>query len=234
MATTYPYKYDSQFESYINQIMRVFSGFQVKHGTGTYRRVPVRYGNMSRVVAHVLNNGDSLTNHALPTMSVHMRSLEPDTERKRTHHHIDAVSYTDENGVRRSSERIVGPAFTMGVDVDVYAANTTQLFEILEQVLLVFNPRVTFQTDTDAFNSDYISELSLTGLSDEVQYPLGSEKRTVMYTMSFDCPVRLRYPMDFDASLVETIKARIYGVDIYGNTDKAQILDEVTIDGTDV
>lgn len=210
MSTEYPYRFDSQFDKYIGQVMRVFSGFQVYYDDNTLRPVPVRYGSMSRIVASVLNKRDSLHNQALPTMAVNLSSIEPAPDNKRSHHHSDAVTYRDRNGAQKSSERIIGPAFKLNLDVSIYASSVTQMFEILEQILLVFNPRVAFQVDNDAFNSDYITELELVGINDDINTPLGVDNRTVMMTLQFQCPVRLRYPMDFDAPLIETIKARIF------------------------
>jgi len=214
MASPYPYQYDAQFMTYIGQIMRVFSGFQVRMDDNNFRTVPVRYGNMSRIVATVLNKRDSLSNQVLPMFSVSVDSIQPDPSRKRSHHHVDAVAYETVDGTKKVAERLVGPPLTLMTRLDIYASSTTQMFEILEQILLVFNPRVAFQTSNSVFNSDYITELALESIEDQVNYPMGQDSRTIMMSLTFSCPIRLRYPMDLDAPMVEIIKERIFDPDL--------------------
>lgn len=212
----YPYRYSKQFERYLSQFGRVLSGFQVQDGvlrgteTEPYtRRVKVVYGSMSRIVASVLNKRSAFTNNTLPMIAFNLASIERDIENKKTHHHEDHIVYKDGNDQRRAYRRLMGPAFTLSIDVSIYASSTDELFSILEQMLLIFNPRVAIQVDNDVRNSDYITEIELESIQNEINYPLGTESRIVQQSMTFRVPVRLAYPSDLDASYVEVIKARI-------------------------
>lgn len=209
----YPYRFDNQFEKYIAQFMRVFSGFQTQDGVerdGSYnlKRVPVAYGNMSRIVATVLNNRDSFNSNRIPMMSVHMNGVRPDSERKRASMHHDAMTVT-KNATKVGLERLIGPSFIMNMSVDIYASSTTELFSILEQILLIFNPRIAIQVDDSIHNSDYITEITLEGISPDIQYPMGENKQVVMLGLEFSVPVRLRYPHGTTNNVINDIIVNI-------------------------
>lgn len=233
MSNLYPYRYGKQFERYLSQFGRVFSGFQVQDGVArgsSYdpytRRVKLVYGSMSRIVATILNKRESFTNGTLPMMAFNLTGIERDIENKKNSRHVDHVSFRNTVGDIQAYERLMGPAFIMNIEVAIYASSTTELFSLIEQILLIFNPRVTIQTDTSVFNPDYLTEIELESIDNEINYPLGQEARVVQQSMNFRVPVRLSYPTNTDASFIEDIRARIFaesenGFDV--------LLDEETI-----
>ncbi|MBG24111.1 MAG: hypothetical protein CMF22_11750 [Idiomarinaceae bacterium] len=232
MSNLYPYRYGAQFERFLSQFARVLSGFQVRDGvkrdgdeTVKTRRVPVVYGSMSRVVAQLLNDRDFLSNRRVPMMAFNLDSLEIDQEAKRNVYHVDEVSYKTADGTHASYSRAMGPAFIMNVSVSIYASSNTELFSILEQILLVFNPRVSIQTDNSVFNQDYISDITLEGINNEVSYPLGTDQRVVEQTLNFSLPVRLSYPVDLSSGIIERIRMRIFD----DSTESLDMLEEIII-----
>ena len=76
--------YDEQIKRYLIQIIRVFSNFQVREYTKngvSYNRVPARYGDSSRLVAHLLrNNSENIVNNA-PQIAVSIQSIQPARDR---------------------------------------------------------------------------------------------------------------------------------------------------------
>lgn len=212
----YPFRYNKQFAKYIGQFMRALSGFQVQDGVERggeilTSRVPVVYGNMSRIVASILNKRSKLTNQKIPLIAVNLLSIEPDLLNKRSHIHKDEIGSkkVDLPVGKKVVERIFGPSFILGMEASIYASSNSELFQILEQILLVFNPRVTINIDNDAFNSDYITDIALTSISPDIQYPMGTESQEVMLTLSFSVPVRLTYPIGFNDNLVTDIMTNI-------------------------
>lgn len=210
----YPYTFDNQFEKYIGQFMRVFGGFQtqdgvVRDGSNPPRRVPIVYGNMSRVVSSVLNNRDSFNSNMVPMMAVNMEGIEMDTNRKKPTSHIDSVAI-ERDGAKTGLTRLIGPPFIMSMSVAIYASSTTELFSILEQILLIFNPRIAIQVDNKSVNSDYITEITLKSIQPDFQYPMGINKELVMLSLNFEVPVRLRYPYGVDGGVVEQIVLNIF------------------------
>lgn len=210
----YPYRYNRQFEKYLSQFKRVLSGFQVRDGVErngevATRRVKVVYGSMSRVVASVLNKREGFTNQTLPIIGMHLSGIEKDTQNKKNFHHVDHVAYQNADGDRKSYARLMGPAFNLNVSVDIYASSHEEIFSILEQILLIFNPRVAIQVDNSVFNSDYLTEIILESISNDVNYPTGTDSQIVSQNLTFRLPVRLAYPIDLDAPTIQEITARI-------------------------
>lgn len=210
----YPYRESKQFERYIGQFLRVFSGFQVPTGrtisgeTET-KRVPVVYGAMDRITASILNNRETFTNHKLPLLAAVMTGIEIDTENKAPTRHVDYVGTRGLSPNGNVIERIMGLPLIMNMDVSIYASSSTEMFLILEQILLIFNPRVAIQIDSSAENPDYITDISLESISPEIQYPMGGDRRTIMLTLSFSVPIRLSYPRGKDNNYIDTIKQNI-------------------------
>lgn len=226
----YPYTFDNQFEKYIGQFMRVFSGFQTKDGVTRdgddhLKRVPIVYGNMSRVVASVLNNRESFSSSVIPMMAANLASIEADDERKKPSAHHDSIAIT-KNDTKVALERLNGPPFNMNMELSIYASSTTEMFSIMEQILLIFNPRVSIQVDNKIANSDYITEISLTGIQPEIQYPMGQNKDIIMMTLTFKVPVRLRYPYATDGNVINEIMLNIFDDSAEGIPIESMIIDE--------
>ena len=73
------YFYDAQLRRYLLQFMRIFSGFQVaegvRNGTTNYNKVPVRYADMQRMVAHILTKGSENMVNSTPFLACNVTSL---------------------------------------------------------------------------------------------------------------------------------------------------------------
>jgi hypothetical protein len=198
----YPYTKGEQFKTYLSQVMRVFSGFQYDAGDGELRRIPVIYGGMHRIVANVLQKQDPFGNTQIPLMAVNLRSIDLDQSNKRNARHVDYIPNLMQPVEKRTiaARATYGHHYLMGIDLSIYASSNSELFEILEQLLLIFNPRVTINVDTNVVSGSYLSEISLSSIQSEIQYPLGAEKQIVMMTLGFNVPVRLTYPHVADAA----------------------------------
>jgi hypothetical protein len=220
----YPFRSGEQFRNVISQFMRVFSGFQCKDGNDGLKRIPVVYGTMDRITASILQQRDHLTNQRIPMFAVNMVGMSIDPNNKRSPKHIDAIANrADTLDVRKAITRTIGPAYLLNFDLNLIASSNTELYEILEQLLLIFNPRVTIRTDTVQKNSDYITEIILDNISSEIQYPLGTDQRVVQIGLSFTVPFRLRYPYTEKDNIIKIIETNLYT-----ETEIPDIEDEVT------
>lgn len=233
MSEEYPYNYDGQFSTYIAQFMRILSGFQVqKNVEGDLERVPVVYGNMDRVVSSIIRSGSgdsrnskTFVNQKIPIIACSLDSIERDNERKRMPDYQNARMLSKKDGEFEVVNRIIGPPFLLNMSVSILASGSDQLFEILEQILLIFNPRVTIQRSDDVLDQNYLTEVTLENISNELEYPLGTSTRTVQMTLGFSFPIRLNYPKTFDQDYIEKIISKVASV---GGGD-----DMFEIDGVD-
>ena len=206
----YPYHSGKQFDKMIGQFSRAFSGFQIDNGDGTYERVGVVYGALDRVTAAMMNKrGYFASNRHLPVMSIVNTGLEINTERKQSNRHIDTITQEIQVGLTSSAERIIGTPLTMFMDVSLMCSSKTELYDLLEQILLVFNPRLAVTIDDDKTNADAITEIELVSLSPEINYPLGTDVSTVLCTLSFSFATRLIYPHGVINNLILDIQTNM-------------------------
>ena len=78
------YWYDAQVKRYLQQIIRVFSNFQVAENTERgkhYNRVPARYADQSRMVASILRNNSENVINSAPFIAVSIQSIQPARDR---------------------------------------------------------------------------------------------------------------------------------------------------------
>lgn len=233
VSKKYPVLYDRQFEKYIGQFMRALGGFQVedgveRNGSKNTRKVGVVYGAMDRVVASYLSSrNDHLVNSRLPVIGVNMSAITPTTDDRMSPYWNEPIAYTNDQDKQVSLHRTLGQGFSLSLEATLYASSTSELFMLLEQLLLVFNPRLVIQSGTDIANSDYITSVSLESIQPELIYPLGQGTQECAITLGFTIPVRLRYPLDRNKTVVERIIANVMEGD---KEDNQKIFEEI-IDG---
>ena len=136
--------YDQQIRRYLLQFVRIFNGFQVKSGQkdagGTasqvYRTVPMRYADMSRMVAHVLRGNTENALNSTPFMTCNVANLNVARERRHDPKLISAQQiqerkydalndqYTAELGNTYTVERYMPVPYDLTINVDVWCSNT--------------------------------------------------------------------------------------------------------------
>lgn len=218
MAETYPWNYNKQFEAYITQFLRIFSGIQVRDGVKRendsykFRKVPVYYGPPTRITSEILNKRSSFPNVSLPLISGNLESISINTDRRGpTKYHEDKVSYKDSTGTYKTNQRLVGPALTLSLKVSIWASSNDELFQILEQLLLMFNPKVTIQKSTDIEDSNYITQVELTEISRNINTPLGTDSKTFQTDLQFSVDARMNYPfLVGEGGIIEKIITNVY------------------------
>lgn len=253
------YYYDHQLRSYILQFMAIFSGLQVsvgKRDTGqtvdvetcdgpvpepviTESRlisVPIHYGQVDRVVAAILGDNTQNKPLRLPTMSAYLRSLDfaPNynagigTERRNTYLPTGGLIPDD---IRVVYQRRAFP-FMVEMELAIYASNTDQHFQIMEQILMLFDPSLQIQTSDALFDMGKITQVELTNMSLDTNYPIGTDRRIIQSTLNFKMPIYLQTPADVRKDFVEKIYARIGAVSL-SSTNSYDIIAELDAQGID-
>ena len=153
--------YDGQIRRYVIQIMRLVSNFVVKHGDGTLHRIPVMYGDIDRQVASIINQNSENYLSSAPRIAVYITDLQLDRDRLSDSTYVgkvhlrerDIIDNPDGNdlygwrqGQNYTVERLMPTPYRLKLKVDIWAANTDQKFQILEQILMLFNPSLEIQT----------------------------------------------------------------------------------------
>ena len=159
------YWYDQQIRRYILQFIRIFDNFSIKVGkkdnsdSESFIRVPVRYADMSRMVAHLQRHNSENVMSSAPFMSVYIANLQLARDRLQDPRLVDKVqvqerkydtastSYLHEIGNTYTVERFMPVPYNLNMAIDIWCSNTDQKMQLLEQILTLFNPAVELQSN---------------------------------------------------------------------------------------
>jgi hypothetical protein len=199
--------YDAQIRRYITQTIRVLSNFTVKYSDGTLVRIPVLYGDSDRQAASIIRQNSENKINSVPRISVYISGLSLDASRLSDSTYIGKMhirergvdsttgEYTNEQGRNYTIEKIMPTPYKLKLKVDIWTANTDQKLQVMEQLLILFNPTLELQT-TD----NYIDWTSLTSLIlEDIMWssksvPVGVENPIDIGTLTLDVPIWISPP----------------------------------------
>ncbi len=197
--------YDGQIRRYLTQTIRILSNFTVKYGDGTLVRVPVMYGDADRQAASIIRQNSENAVSSVPRMAVYISGLDLDKDRLGDASHVSKVHirerdvnngvYTTGQGRNYTVERLMPTPFKLTLKCDVWSANTDQKLQILEQVLVLFNPSLELQTSDSYLDWTSLSVLNLSSvLWSSRSVPVGAESPIDIATMTFETPIWISPP----------------------------------------
>lgn len=214
--------YDEQIRNYLLQFCAIFSGMKIKTGKGQtgqeeFISVPIHVGNKDRVVAAITTANTHNKIFALPIMSTHVQSVELTPERRKGIGVVDNRVFMSAGGIYpddlRVAQRIMPIPYNLGLEVAIYASNTYQLHQILEQIMMMFDPILQIQTTDKPFDWTKITTVELTAINNEENYPVATERRILVWTLNFILPIWISPPMDIKDEVVRKIIIRIGDLD---------------------
>ena len=199
--------YDGQIRRYVTQLVRLFSNFSYKDGDGKIVRVPVMYGDITRQVGHILRDNSENKIPSAPRMSVYITGLEQDRSRTSDSSftskvHIRERAYDDSGkeylntqGKNYTVERIMPSPYTLNVNVDIWSTNTDQKLQVMEQLLMLFNPSLEIQTTDNYVDWSSLTSVELTGTSfSSRSIPIGTESEIDIAQLNFTTPIYINMP----------------------------------------
>ena len=182
MAKNVPYFYDRQTRRYIQQFIRLFSGFSVQMGVSDdtrlpiFQQVPVRYGDVNRMAAHITRENSENIANTVPFISCYVQSMEMMPERRIHQQHIEKVqvaekrfneetnSYSNDIGNTYTVERYMPVPYKLTMNCDIWTSNTEQKLQLFEQIGVLFNPTLDIRTTDNAFDWSSLAYVEMTGL----------------------------------------------------------------------
>lgn len=189
----------------------------VATGKGTcdepeFMTVPIAIGSRDRVVAAIQSGNTQNKPFSLPTMAANMTGLALSPNRKGVGV-VDRRAYLPEGGAwptdLKTMVRVMPIPYLMTLELSIYASNTLQMHQILEQLLLLFDPILQIQKNDSAFDWTKITTVELTGINNEENYPVGGDRRMMVWTLSFEMPIYISAPMDVRSEVINTIFVRL-------------------------
>ena len=216
------YYFDSQLRSYLLQFIAIFNGLQVQTGKGEcdeqqFISVPCVIGNKDRVVAALFAGNTQNRMFSLPTMAVYLQNLAIADERRKVQAYVDQRVTMKAGGVFPDDLRVVKRAmpvpYNMTVELSLFASNQLQMHQILEQILVLFNPDLQIQRSDAPFDWTKLVSVKLTDITNEENYPSGTTPRVVQWTLTFEMPIFLSLPMGVKDDLVRRVIIQIAASD---------------------
>lgn len=207
--------------------MRIFIGFKYEVGDGEQRVVPITYGDMSRQVAASIRENTENKIVDVPKMGCYVADLKMDNkrlsdssfvskvnirERKWTEDDEGTQVYQNIQGGNYTVERLMPTPFELTMKADLWTSNTDQKLQLIEQMLVLFNPSLEIQT-TD----NYLDWTSLTTVDlDDIRYssktiPQGVDQEIDVCTLTFKLPIWITPPAKVKKlGVIKSIIANIF------------------------
>lgn len=204
------YCYDGQMLRVIKHLIRLFSNFQIQdgidsNGNPTLRRVPCRYGDISKQAAYsIKENSENILNSA-PMMVINIDSLNMSRENVRgpiADNVVQGINATNQNGDYINQldgyyevERINPVPWDMEFSVNIWTTNQTNKFELFEQIVTLFAPAVPLQLSTNpldwsSFNYVELTDYNLSSRS----WPAGTSSDLDISTFKFKTMIWFTLP----------------------------------------
>ena len=197
----------------------IFTGLTVrtgKDGCGdiTEVPVPVRYGATDRVAGSIAANNTQNNLHSLPIMSCFMNGIELAPERQKGISTQDRRTYLPQGGAYPTDVQVIQRTmpipYNLTFELSVYASNTEQAFQILEQILILFDYSIQVQFNDAAFDWAKITSVILdSGPRNETIYPVGTDRQVIVWTFPFTFETWLSPPMEVRNDLINQIMVNI-------------------------
>ena len=203
--------YDGQIRRYVTQFMRAFIGFKYEAGDKTQQTIPVMYGDLSRQVASIIRENSENKLPTVPRMACYISGLQIDRDRLADPSFISKMSvrerdftfdestgepnYTGAQGNAYTVERLMPTPFILTMKADIWTSNTDQKLQILEQILVLFNPAMSIQTTDNYIDWTSLSVINL----ESTQFtsraiPTGIDDEIDVCTLEFTMPIYISPP----------------------------------------
>lgn len=196
------------------QFVSIFYGLKVQTGRGEcdepeFISVPIVIGHKDRVVA-ALNAGNTQNRvFSVPTMSAHLVSLGLAPERRKVQAYVDQRVTLPAGGLFPNDLTVVKRAmpvpYNATIELSIYTSNLQQRDQILEQLLVLFNPDLQLQKSDGPFDWTKLTKVELVDISNEENYPSGTDRRIITWTLTFEVPIYISVPMGVKDDLVRKI-----------------------------
>lgn len=233
--------YDKQIESYLLQFIRIFSELKIEsdpdeNGVRVQRRVPVKYGDMSRMVGHIIKDNNQNVVLPSPNMAAYISSLKPAPKRRNDTQFVGTMSgtekffneetqqYEPKPGNKYTVYRYMPVPYDLELKLDITTPNTQTKLQILEQILTLFNPSIQLTHNENSFDWTSIQEIFLEDVNwSNRSIPVGPDLKDDIATLTFKSEIWLSIPAKVKKqTMIEHIIANLHN-----QTDDMQNIDDV-------
>lgn len=216
------YYYNSQIKKYLIQFQNIFTGMHVLVGKNDVRDeglipVPTQYGSRDRVSAAILASNTQNKPIRLPVMSTYLTGIEMAPELRTGVGGTRSETYVPRGGIFPDDIKLVKQykpvPYKLTAELSIYTSNMEQHFQILEQIMMLFDPILQIQTNDNAFDWAKITTVELLGIRFEENYPAGVDRRMIVTGLEFVFPIYISAPVDLKSTYIHDIYLRLATLD---------------------
>jgi hypothetical protein len=208
----------------LEQVIRAFSGFQVRtgfngDGSPILQQVPVRMAVTDRMIAAILQNGSENAAITTPCIVVYQTGLSGRRDHLQNVNHVDTRrvtersidpatnTYTSSRGRSYTVKRLMPRPFEMTINVDIWTTNLDQKHQLSEQILTIMWPDIFIQNSDTALDWTALTTMSV----EEINWSSrtvgsGDSSQIDIMTLTLKLPFWLSAPVQIlESRLIETI-----------------------------
>jgi hypothetical protein len=164
------------------------------------------YGDPDRQVANIINQNSENAVQSAPRIAVYITDLELDVNRIGDSSYVGKVhirerafdqdaGYLNTQGNNYTVERLMPTPYNLTVKVDIWSSSNDQKLQILEQILMLFNPSLEIQTSDNYVDWTSLSVVNLAGVTFSSRtVPVGSATEIDIATISLTTPIWISPP----------------------------------------
>jgi len=214
------YYYDAQFKRLLVQFLAIFTSIKVTSGKtneldNRFIDVMVKSGSSSRVVAAIKADNTQNKVIRLPMIAGHVQAIELAPDLRKGTLTERSTSYMPSGGTFpddiRSVQQVMPVPYWMFFDLNIFSSSQEQHWEIMEQILMIFDPTLSIQTSDDPFDWTRMKEIELTGISGDDNIP-GVDRKIIQTTLNFKAPIYISAPAQILNNYIAEIRLRVGAV----------------------
>lgn len=236
MATTTldDYHYSAQIRAYIVQFAAVFAGIKVmipeRKGIPEHLiHVPIKNASMDRVVGAIKSENTQNKPIRLPIMSFQFMNPDVADDLRKGIGLTRRNTYLETGGLFPDDIKVVEQRqpvpYRALLELAVWASNQDQHYQIMEQILTLFEPLLQIQTTDEIFDWTRLTTIQLTDVRFEETLPSGAERRIIQSRLAFSMPIYLSVPANVHSRYIKEIHIRLGAVSADSETSYEIISD---------
>jgi hypothetical protein len=167
------------------------------------------YGDLTKQVASIIKDNSENKMPTVPRIACYITGLELDTSRladstfvskmqvrERTYENVGGQRvYGNEQGAGYTVERLMPTPFKLKVKADIWTSNTDQKLQLLEQILILFNPSLEVQTTDNYIDWTSLSVIYLNSTTfSSRSIPQGASEDIDIASLEFEMPIYISPP----------------------------------------
>lgn len=219
-----PYFYNRQVARALAAFMGIFSGLTIQSARDSSTiTVPIHYGSPDRVYSAITSGTTQNNLIRLPAMTAHLIGIAKAEGRKGvgTSYSVPTMPAGGQfpNDVRNLTRTMPVP-YTLTISLSIMTSNTDSMMQILEQILVLFEPQLTIQINDDFFDWAGQTDVILEAMSLDETWPRNSDRNTMLATLNFTMPIWIGLNGTKRNDVIQSIMLRVAAI-----SQSAEIID---------